>query len=166
MKPVGSVVLLALSLVIAGCATRTAPNPAATAPGAPAKAVEPKIELLDTLAGTSWTLIELDGAPISEPVEGWAEQSLEFDVDGLRVTGNGGVNRFGGRFTEKGKTLLFGPLAMTRRAGPPAQMDAEQLYTAVLSRVVEWRQDMDKLILVGPGERRVALFERAKTKAE
>lgn len=166
MKPVGSVVLLALSLVVVGCATRTAPNPAATAPGASAKTVEPKIVLLTTLAGTSWTLIELDGAPAPKPVEGWAEQSLEFDADGLRVTGNGGVNRFGGRFTENGKSLLFGPLAMTRRAGPPAQMDAEQLYTRVLSRVVEWRQDVDKLVLIGPGERRVAMFERAKPKAE
>jgi heat shock protein HslJ len=166
MKLVGSVALLALSLIAVGCATRTAPNPAATAPGASVKAVEPKIELLKSLAGTSWMIIELDGSPAPEPVDGWAAQSLEFDVDGLRVTGNGGVNRFGGRYTENGKTLFFGPLAMTRRAGPPAQMDAEQLYTAVLSRVVEWRQDVDKLVLIGPGQRRVAIFERAKPKAE
>lgn len=166
MKPVGSVVLLALSLVVVGCATRTAPNPAATAPGASAATVEPKIVLLTTLAGTNWTVIELDGMPAREPVEGWAAQSLEFDVDGLRATGNGGVNRFGGRYNEDGKALSFGPLAMTRRAGPPAQMEAEQSYTRVLSQVVAWRQDVDKLILIGPGERRVALLERAKPKAE
>ncbi len=162
MKPVGSVVLIALSLVVAGCASRTAPNPAATAPGSAAGVVEPRIELLTSLVGTNWTLIELDGAPAPAPLEGWEPQSLEFNADGLRVTGNGGVNRFGGRYTENGQTLFFGPLAMTRRAGPAAQMEAEQIYTRVLSRVVGWRQDVDKLVLIGPGERRVAIFERAK----
>jgi heat shock protein HslJ len=161
MKPVGSVVLLALSLIIAGCASRTAPNPAATAPGAEAAAVAPRIAVLTTLAGTSWRLVELDGSPAPEPLAGWEPQSLEFNVDGLRVTGNGGVNRFGGRYTEDGNTLFFGPLAMTRRAGPVAQMNAEQLYTRVLSRVVGWRQDVDKLVLIGPGERRVAVLERS-----
>ncbi len=166
MQPVGSVILLALSLVVVGCATRTAPNPAATVHGASAATVEPKIVLLTTLANTSWTVIELDGMPVPEPVEGWAAQSIEFDADGLRATGNGGVNRFGGRYNEVGKALSFGPLAMTRRAGPTAQMEAEQLYTRVLSQVVGWRQDLDQLILIGPGERRVAVLERAKLKAE
>jgi heat shock protein HslJ len=162
MKPVGSVVLLALSLILAGCASRTAPNPSATSPGTAVRAAEPRVVVLTTLAGTSWKLVELDGSPAPEPFDGWEPQGLEFNVDGLRVTGNGGVNRFGGRYTENGGTLYFGPLAMTRRAGPPAQMDAEQLYTQVLSRVVGWRQDGNSLVLVGSGERRLAVFERAK----
>lgn len=166
MKPVGSVVLLALSLIVAGCASRTAPDPAATSPGTAVRAVEPRVVVLNTLAGTSWKLVELDGLPAPEPLDGWERQSLEFNVDGLRVTGNGGVNRFGGRYTEDGNTLLFGPLAMTRRAGPTAQMDAEQLYTRVLSRVVGWRQDGNSLVLIGSGERRVARFDRAEAKPE
>jgi len=160
MKLVGPSVLLAVSLVFAGCATRTAPNPVATTPGATTQTVQPKHESLTSLAGTSWALTELDGSIVSKPKKGWEEQSLQFDAAGLLVTGNGGVNRFGGRYNEKGRVLFFGPLAMTRRAGPPEQMDAEQLYTRVLSRVVAWRQDGDKLVLIGPGERGVAVFKR------
>lgn len=160
MNSLGSVALLALSLAVAGCATRSAPHPAATAPGADAKAAESRVVLLTTLAGTSWKVVELDGSPVTAPAIGWAEQSLEFDSDGLRATGNGGVNRFGGRYVEEGKALSFGPLAMTRRGGPVAQMEAEARYTGVLSRVVEWRQDGERLVLIGPGAARVAVLER------
>lgn len=164
MKTVGFV-LLALNLSLVGCASRGKPSPAETAPGALPVAPAPKIHVLKALAGTRWTVVELNGASASPAVEGWPAQSLEFDVDGQRLTGHGGVNRFGGRYEEERGRLNFGPLAMTRRAGPRAQMEAEQRYTEVLSRVVGWRQEGANLVLIGPGAVRLALLEPAKKPA-
>lgn len=166
MKLIGYLPLLAAPLLFAACATRPSPSPADTTPDAVRVAPAPKSVPLKTLAGTSWTLVELNGEPAAEPLPGWSAQSLEFSPNGLSVTGNGGVNRFGGRYEETGETLYFGPLAMTRRAGPAAQMEAEQRYTRALSRVTGWRQDGERLVLTGPRDGREAVFERAAKKPE
>lgn len=150
--------LLALNLCLIGCASRSRPAPAATTPAAVATS-ELKIPVLKELAGTQWIVIELGGESVVPAVEGWAAQSIEFDADGQRVTGHGGVNRFGGRYAQDKASLRFGPLALTRRAGPQAQMELEARYTAILSRVVGWRQDGLHVILVGAGDQRAALLE-------
>ena len=162
LMKIAGFVLLALNLALVGCASRARPTPSATLPGAETtSAPAPKIPVIKTLAGTSWIVTELGGAPAAPVAGGWAAQSLEFDRDGLRFTGHGGVNRFGGRYTEDGRKLAFGPLAMTRRAGPAGRMEAEQRYTQVLSRVSGWRQDGFDLVLIGPGEGRLAVLARA-----
>lgn len=161
MKTLGSVLLVSVaSVFLAACATRRAPLPADTAPGATPHVATPKIEVLEELAGSSWLLEELGGQVVAEPPEGWSPRSLEFGAEGLRATGHAGVNRFGGRFEQDGARLTFGPLAMTRRAGPEDLMEGEQRYTQVLSQVVAWRQDGNRLVLLTPGERRAAVFRR------
>lgn len=146
--------------MLAGCATHpTDPQVIRIAESAPrvASAAVP-IPVLTTLADTQWFVVELAGQPVEPAVSGWAMQSLEFDPDGQRATGHGGVNRFGGRYKEVGQTLSFGPLAMTRRAGPPAQMTLESRYTQALSRVSGWRQEGLQVVLIGTsGERAVVL---------
>lgn len=156
MKALG-MSFLALNCLLVGCASSNQPKPAATAP-TPVAAHE-KIPVIKELAGTQWVVVELAGEPVSPAVKGWPAQSIEFDADGQRATGHGGVNRFGGRYTQDGSKLSFGPLAMTRRAGPEAQMALETRYTQVLSRVIGWRQDGRNVILVGVGEQRAALLE-------
>lgn len=162
MKPVR---LLApvFAVLLVGCATSHRPSPAATAPtaAAPARA-EVAIPTLKSLNGTSWVLVELEGEPIAPPTEGWAAQSLAFDAAGTALNGYGGINRFGGRYQQDGALLRFGPLAMTRRAGPEAQMDSERRYTAILSRVVAWRQEGTRLVLVGREGASLARLEPAK----
>lgn len=153
------------ALFLAGCASRPAPRPSDTAPGAEAAAPAPKIATIEELAGTSWLLVELDGQPVQAAPEGWSPQSLEFGAAGLQATGHAGVNRFGGRYTQEGESLSFGPLAMTRRIGPAELMEGEQRYTQVLSRVNGWRQDGERLILITPGEKRAAVLERVPTPA-
>jgi heat shock protein HslJ len=152
-------VFSALGLV--ACASRPQPRPADTAPGATAESA-PKIKVIKELAGTSWMLVELDGETVQTPPSGWSLQSLSFGKEGLRATGNAGVNRFGGRYQQYDGELSFGPLALTRRIGPEGIMAAEQRYTQVLSRVVAWRQDGERLILLTPGEKRAAVFDPAK----
>ena len=162
MKSKNLGLVLALStLVVAGCATKPAPRPADTAPGAAADGVK-KIKVLKELAGTSWVLVELDGREVPPPLPGWSPRSLEFGPEGLRITGNAGVNRFGARYEQYGSELKLGPLALTRRLGPEEILDGERLYTQLLSRVVAWRQDDERLVLISAGEKRAAVFERAK----
>jgi heat shock protein HslJ len=158
-------VFVVSALVVGGCATRPAPSPAATAPGAAVSASAPRFEVLKELAGTAWVLAELDGQPVIAPPAGWDPLSLEFGREGLRATGNAGVNRFGGRYTQEGAELVFGPLALTRRLGPAELTAAEQRYTQVLSSVNGWRQDGERLILVTTGDKRAAVFERIKVAA-
>jgi heat shock protein HslJ len=166
MKLIGYLPLLAAPLLFAACTTRPVPSPADTAPGTVQVAPAPKIVPLETLAGTSWTLVELNGEPAPEPLPGWTRQTLRFHANGLALSGNAGVNRFGGRYEAKGASLSFGPLAMTRRLGPAAQMEAEKRYTRALTNVTAWRQDGARLVLTGPGEGRQAVFERAPNQPE
>lgn len=161
LMKIAGLLLLALNLALVGCASSARPTPAATLPGTAAASVPaPKIPVIKDLAGTRWIVIELEGGPAAPAAGGWAAQSLEFDRDGCRFTGHGGVNRFGGRYTQEGRQLGFGPLAMTRRVGPAARMEAEQRYTQVLSRVLNWRQDGFNVVLTGPGGGRLAVLAR------
>ncbi len=166
LRPFG--LTLVLCAVASGCASRpVAPAPGATAPGASAAAATSATAaaVLKDLAGTAWTLRDLDGefidaaAAAGEPT--WPALSLGFNADGLGAAGHGGLNRFAGRYTQDGSSLTFGPLAMTRRAGPARLMELERRYTQMLSRVVEWRQEGSRLILVTPGSKRAAVYDRA-----
>lgn len=122
--------------------------------------------MIKTLAGTGWTVVELGGEPARPAAEGWPAQSLDFDAEGGRVSGHAGVNRFAGRCDLEGFGLNFGPLAMTRRAGPPAQMEIERRYTVVLSAVTGWRQEGSNLVLVTPASDRAAVLAPSTAKAE
>ncbi|MCX6936305.1 MAG: META domain-containing protein [Verrucomicrobia bacterium] len=154
------VFLCALVLSSGACASR----PVRSAGGHASAPVPAKIPVLKSLAGTNWTVVELAGSVVVNATEGWPAPSLEFDVNGQAVTGHGGVNRFGGRYSEAGAALSFGPLAMTRRIGPAGQMQLETTYTQVLSRVVGWRQQGAQVILNGPSGERAAVLERAPAK--
>jgi heat shock protein HslJ len=150
------VFLCTLILSTGACASRPG-HSADTQVNAP---VLKKIPVLKNLAGTNWTVVELAGAGVNSTA-GWPPPSLEFDANGQAVTGHGGVNRFGGRYSEAGAALSFGPLAMTRRIGPAEQMQLESTYTQVLSRVVGWRQQGTQVILTGANDERAAVLERA-----
>ncbi|MCY2986007.1 MAG: META domain-containing protein [Planctomycetota bacterium] len=69
-----------------------------------------------------------------------AQSTLQVSEDGT-VTGNTAVNRYGGKAVIAGQKITFGPLAMTRRAGPPAMMDQESKFKAALEKVASFRID-------------------------
>lgn len=56
---------------------------------------------------------------------------LRFDGDG-RVSGTTGVNRLTATWALADGVLTLGPLAMTRKAGPPARMAVESALVAAL----------------------------------
>jgi heat shock protein HslJ len=129
------ILILALfAVLLAGCVQTSQRAPSTRSP----KAV--KVRELTELTGTRWTLSVLDGQAIVPSATGWAAPGIDFADDGQSASGFSGVNRFGGRYIQDGAALTFGPLAMTRRAGPPDLMETERRFTRVLSGATGWRQ--------------------------
>lgn len=156
-----SLYLILAAAALCGCVSRSG----ASGPAEQSRTASKAPEVIRELAGTAWVLRDLDGelvdaaAAAGEPT--WPSLLVSFGADGQSVAGHGGLNRFGGRYSQAGESLKFGPLAMTRRAGPPALMALERRYTQMLSRVEAWRQEGPRLILVTPGSKRAAVFEPA-----
>jgi heat shock protein HslJ/uncharacterized membrane protein len=65
-----------------------------------------------TLAGTSWAIVDIDGAQV-----GGEAYELQFDEAG-RLSGRAGCNRFSGPYTQRGRTLTPGATIATRMACP------------------------------------------------
>lgn len=170
MKHLGFAVLFS-AFLLCGCATSNRTVSGDAASEAPAAAPVAQVEALEELAGTSWIVTELAGmpAPAGETDEtdaqAWPPQSLEFSANGQQASGHAGVNRFFGRYTQDKAALRFGPLALTRRAGPPRQTELERTYTSVLSGVVAWRQEGENLVLATAGNARAAVLLRANPSA-
>lgn len=65
-----------------------------------------------TLADSGWAIVDIDGSQV-----GGETYRLEFDGQG-RVSGQAGCNRFSGPYTQRGRVLTVGTLAVTRMACP------------------------------------------------
>ncbi len=90
---------------------------------------------LTSLSGTEWGP-EAAGKP---------EQYIQFKESD--VAGQGGCNRFGGRYTFDGNALKIGPLASTRMACEPEVMDAEQAWFRLLESASAAEATPTKLVL-------------------
>ena len=77
---------------------------------------------LASLAGSEWGP-EADGKP---------DRYIQFKESD--ITGHGGCNRFGGRYTFDGNAIKIGPIYSTRMACEPQVMDAEQAWFRLLER--------------------------------
>ncbi len=99
-------------------------------------------ELAQLLIG-KWLAEDIDGNGVIDN----AQSTLEIGNDGS-VAGSSAVNRFMGKARIDGRSIEFGPLAMTRRAGPPALMDQEAKYTAALGKATEFRIDARGLLFL------------------
>ena len=105
------------------------------------------------LAG-DWKLTRLgDDAPAADLM-----LTLSVAADG-KVSGSSGVNRFAGKLADEKK--LFGPLVITRRAGPPEAMAVEAAYTKALDEATRFEIKEDKLTLFAEEKPRLT-FERQK----
>jgi putative lipoprotein len=90
------------------------------------------------LAGTSWTIVSVGGAPV---VEG-SGADLTFDAAGS-VSGSTGCNSVSGTYALDGTSLTFGPLATTRMACEEALMTQETAVLDALAAVEGWEVDAD-----------------------
>ena len=86
------------------------------------------------LAGVAWLLVEWNGQPVV------ADPERTLSVDGTRVQGYGGCNRYFGELRE-GATpgeLAIGPIGATRMACEASVMEEETRYLAALEHVVKF----------------------------
>ena len=105
------------------------------------------------LAG-DWQLVKLG----EDKIPADAKITLSVTPEG-KVSGATGVNRFfGGLAKEK---MLFGPLGMTRVAGPPEAMKREAAYVKALGEVTSLAIEKDQLTLSADDKPRL-VFERVK----
>lgn len=99
----------------------------------------------DALAGSQWRIVAIDGQPVldSEPL------LVAFGHDG-RVTGSTGVNRFTASYALTAEYLSNGPLATTRRSGPPDLTEQELRVVASLAGICPFRLSGRSLHIEGP----------------
>lgn len=100
------------------------------------------------LAGTDWTLIELDGRP---PIEG-REATIRFEK--ATVEGSTGCNRYGGSYVvaSDGGLALTGLFATEMACiEPQGIMAQEAAYRAALAAVAAYRVEGDRLDLLDKG---------------
>ncbi len=86
-----------------------------------------------TLVG-KWLAEDIAGGGVVDN----AQSTLEINADGS-VSGSTAVNRYSGTAEIGEQKIEFGPLATTRRAGPPALMDQESKFTKALATVTGFR---------------------------
>jgi heat shock protein HslJ len=102
------------------------------------------------IVGT-WQTEALGGAA----PEAGVTSDVTFSEDG-RVSGHGGVNRFGGSYVVRGDELELGPVFSTRMAGPEPAMAHEAALLAVLQGTRRFALEADVLTIgVGPDELRL-----------
>jgi heat shock protein HslJ len=91
------------------------------------------------------------------PAEASRPAEVAFARDG-QGSGSTGCNRFTGRYELTGETLTFGPLAATRMACPPPQMEQESRVFDLLQAVrgFDITDGGDLVLLAGDGRRLVA----------
>ena len=100
----------------------------------------------DALAGTQWELLAIDGEAVTR---GDSPLLVTFGHDG-RVSGSTGVNQLTASYSLTHDYLTFGPLATTRRAGPPELMEQEHRIVASLAGMCSYRLDARTLSIDGP----------------
>ena len=94
--------------------------------------------------GISWTLIEMNGKAVSGDAP-----SLKLD-ENKRGSGFSGCNTFSAAlYPVRGQRLAMGPVAMTRKACPPAQMLFERQYLGILHSGPSWSLAAQDLIVKG-----------------
>lgn len=108
------------------------------------------------LVGT-WTLVALDGAPVTEVGK---TPTLEILEDGS-VGGVGGVNRFHTQLEVTDGRLGFGPAAATKMAGPPEAMELESTFLTRLGAVSTFDID-DETLRMWAGDNEALRFVRVE----
>jgi heat shock protein HslJ len=121
---VSTIVLITLTILLAGCGPSPADGP--------------------SLAGTEWVLVALEGNP---PLEG-AAPSAAFSAD--QIEGSTGCNHYSGTVAVSGSDIAIGDVAHTEMAclDPEGAMDQEQAFLAALTSAASYRMNGEQLELL------------------
>jgi heat shock protein HslJ len=114
----------------------------------------PAVQLEDV----PWRIAQVQGIP-ARPVPADAQAPyLRLSAADHRVTGSAGLNTFNGTYQRQGSSLRFGPLAMTRRAGPPDLMQQESAFARALMNTASWRGTGQGIEFLDAGGRPLVSF--------
>jgi basic membrane protein A len=111
----------------------------------PGEAQEPERISVADLAGTNWTLLELD---VDQPAPPDTEVTLSFTQD--QLSGFGGCNNYSGSFSlsdDNPFVMTIGPVASTQMACPEPILNQETAYLTALQNVSQWGYLVGKLAL-------------------
>lgn len=109
------------------------------------------------LAGTSWTLVELNGEP---PVGDTGPITLGFE-GANQAGGNSGCNSYGATYVARRTSLRITDLVSTLRACvDPRLNDQEAAYLRALAAVASYQVEGDRLWLRDAAGAVVLVFER------
>lgn len=137
-----------------GAVQDTAGTAAAPAPAHPPdQDTAPRAELLNTY----WKAITLRGDVVTHDGPG-AEPHFVLHLEGARVAGSGGCNRFGGSYELDGNRLRFTQLASTEMACSAGMENEMRLHT-VLHETASWHIGGERMELRDPAGRALAEFE-------
>lgn len=110
------------------------------------------------LAGTEWSLVGFEKTELEKGKNQAAQDTslvtgttitLTIGADG-RASGSAGVNRYFGKADlGEANQITFGPMASTRRGGPPKAMAQERAYLQQLKDVSSWSANGNRLVLTG-----------------
>ncbi|HET7792258.1 MAG TPA: META domain-containing protein [Rhizobacter sp.] len=98
------------------------------------------------LLGTRWSLLAIDGAPVTAVQA--ADPHLQLHPGTQKLSAFGGCNRLQGRYTQHGIQLALTALASTRMACAPAVMQQEQRVIELLGTVDGYRIEGQVLSLL------------------
>ncbi len=112
--------------------------------------------MAEGLAGSEWAPVEIAGAPVPED----AGAFVQFGGEG-RASGMSGCNRFTGAFAaDDDGGFALGPLALTRRACPPPQMELETRFVATLEAARGYLREGAAMTLTDADGATVARFRQ------
>jgi heat shock protein HslJ len=109
------------------------------------------------LLGSEWILEDLGGAGVID-----GDRATITFLEGDRIAGNGTCNQFSGGAKIENGNIKVGPLAMTRKACPPALMDQETRYTVALQGAERIALDGPSLLIYSKGTEQPLKFARTK----
>ena len=95
------------------------------------------------LIGPTWVAEDIAGKGVIDNLQ----STITFAADGT-VQGNGGCNRFHGRYTGEGQKLTLGQLARTSRACLPAIGEQDQRFYQALDKTRGYRIEKGLLVLL------------------
>ena len=97
----------------------------------------------EDLAGSEWRPSQIGSSAVAPD----SKVFVQFK-NGGELAGNGGCNRFFGRYKITGDAIEIGPLGATKMACPEPAMALETRFLAALEAARLWHRDRTSLILL------------------
>lgn len=102
---------------------------------------EGRIDANHPLLKSAWLVEDIDNGGVLDRLRTFVQLA-----ESGRATGSTGLNRFNGKVTLDADQIKFGPMATTRRGGPPAVMDQESKFIKAIAKVRSYKIDENGLL--------------------